>query len=51
MKKVITNIFLILSIVLILWFAASYIEVISKNLGENPEYSFWNIFQFLVNIN
>lgn len=49
MKKIITNIFLFLSVILILWVVVSYIEVISKNLSENPEYSFWNIFQLLVN--
>ena len=49
MKKVLENIFLTIAIITIFWFAASYIEVISKNLSENPQYSFWNIFELLVN--
>lgn len=49
MKKVLNNILTIISIILILWFAASYIEVIIKNTGENPQYCFWNIFKLLVN--
>lgn len=49
MKKIINKIFLILSVIIILWFIVSYLEVITKNLGENPQYSFWNIFELLVN--
>lgn len=31
------------------WVAISYLEIIAKNLGENPQYSFWNLFNILVN--
>ena len=31
------------------WVAISFLEIISKNLGENPQYSFWNLFNILVN--
>lgn len=48
MKKIINKIFLILSVIIILWFIVSYLEVITKNLSENPQYSFWNIFELLV---
>ena len=35
----------IICIVLLLWLGISYIEVISKNLSENPQYWGWNFFQ------
>ena len=31
------------------WIAISYLEIVVKNLGENPQYSFWNLFNILVN--
>ena len=49
MKKVLENIFLAIVIIFIIWFAASYIEVILKNTSGNPQYCFWNIFELLVN--
>lgn len=49
MKKILSNILTIISVIFILWFALSYIEIISKNLSKNPQYSFWNIFELLVN--
>jgi len=44
------KIILILKIIIILfwvWFIASYAEILSQNLGENPQYSFWNIFAII----
>lgn len=31
------------------WIAISFLEIIAKNLGENPQYSFWNLFNILIN--
>jgi len=48
-KRTISALLLILSIALILWFGCSYIEVISKNLEPNPEYSKYNFFVIAFN--
>lgn len=34
--------------IFILWFVASYIEIVGKNLGENSQYSFWNLINLLI---
>ena len=47
-KRILGMLWVVFSIILIFWFAASYFEVIFNNLGENPQYSFWNLFQILV---
>lgn len=36
----------IISVLFLMWFAISFIEVISKNLSENPTY--WNLNLFKV---
>ena len=46
--KVIEAIILIVSILLILWAGISWIEVISKNLEPNPQYSPINLFALLI---
>ena len=49
MKRIISTLLLALSITLIIWFGCSYIEVISKNLEPNPEYSKYNFFVVVFN--
>ena len=46
-KKIIEMLITFLSIMFILWFAASYIDVIAHNLDENPTYKIWNLFRIL----
>lgn len=36
----------IISVLFLMWFAISFIEVVSKNLSENPTY--WNLNLFKV---
>lgn len=38
----------VISIIFLIWFGISYIEIISKNLGENPVYSNYNLFIMLL---
>ena len=45
--KAIEAIFIIVSILFILWAGISWIEVISKNLEPNPQYSPVNLFTLL----
>lgn len=44
MKNIIWTIIISISMFVLIWFSASYIEVISKNNTENPEYSPYNVF-------
>ena len=37
----------IIAIILLAWVAASTIEVVSKNLGANPIYTVWNIYNLI----
>lgn len=47
MKDKIMNIITILMLVLLIWGALSYIEVLSKNLSANPQYCELNLFRML----
>ena len=49
-KKIISNIITIISVILLIWIAISFMEVIVNNTsttGITPEYSNWNL---IVNI-
>ena len=35
----------IISVLFLMWFAISFVEVISKNLSENPTYWNFNLFK------
>ena len=48
MKKFIEKAICAISAITLIWVAASYVEIISKNLDENPEYSKGNIIVQLV---
>ena len=41
--KILSKIITVTSIIIMLWFAASYIEIVCKNLTPNPEYSNHNV--------
>ena len=43
MVKSLKNMIMMMSIVFILWFSFSYIEIICKNTNINPQYSSANI--------
>lgn len=43
LKKMTENILVISAIALILWMGVSYLEIICKNLDDNPQYSKHNI--------
>ena len=47
-KKIIEMLITFLSIMFILWFVASYFDVIAHNLDEEPIYHGWNVFKLLV---
>ena len=46
--KICEVIFYAVIVILLLWVAISYIEVFSKNLSPNPQYSPINLFALLV---
>lgn len=46
-KKIIEMLITFLSIMFILWFVASYFDVIAHNLDEHPTYKIWNLFRIL----
>lgn len=48
MKNIIWKIIILINCLLLLWIGFSWIEIILKNLTENPQYSSFNIFLFLL---
>jgi len=44
--KIIKGIFLTTLIVINLWFAVSFIEIVIKNVHEKPNLCSWNFFEF-----
>lgn len=44
-KNIISYIFTIICVIVLLWIGVSFIEVIFKNLSENPQYWSFNFFQ------
>lgn len=43
MKKLVSNLIAISMVVVMAWGILSYIEIMCKNLDENPQYSDYNI--------
>ena len=43
------NLWLLISIIVIIWFTGSFIEIAAKNINPNPTYSKANIIVFLTN--
>jgi hypothetical protein len=51
MKKLLWAVAMTISILVIAWFGASYIEVVAKNNTENPQYNKYNAFEMIVEYN
>lgn len=51
LKKAIWTVTITISLLVIAWFGMSYIEVISKNNNENPQYNKYNVFELIVEHN
>lgn len=47
-KKIIEMLLVILSIMVIFWVTASWVDVVCHNLDEHPTYQFWNFFQLMI---
>ena len=47
-KKILGMLFTILTIMAIMWFVLSYLDVVLNNLDEHPQYQGWNIFKIMV---
>ena len=45
--NIVGNVVCIVGFIVLLWFAISWVEVISKNLTPNPQYFDWNMFVLL----
>ena len=47
-KRIIEMLFTVAFIMAMFWFIASYLDVITHNLDEDPTYHGWNFFKLLV---
>ena len=47
-KKILDMLFTILTIMAIMWFVLSYLDVVLNNLDKHPQYQGWNIFKIMV---
>ena len=50
MKKALGIIGKILGVLLVLWIAVSWVEVVSQNIAPNPEYSPINFFAVMLSL-
>jgi hypothetical protein len=48
MKKMIERVLVVIMLVVFIWVALSYAEVLCKNLTPNPNYCEWNLFEILI---
>ncbi len=48
MMKVLGRVLTIMMVLVLVWFALSYAEVLCKNLTPNPSYCQWNFFEILI---
>lgn len=48
MKKMIERVVIIMMVLVLMWLALSYAEVLCKNLTPNPNYCEWNFFEILI---
>ena len=46
-KRIVEMLLTITFIMVMFWFTASYLDVITHNLDEEPIYHSWNIFRIL----
>ena len=47
MKKLVLNIFVWISIILLGWVFISWIDIAADNMKPNPEHADWNVFVIL----
>ena len=47
-KRIIGMLLTVTFIIAMFWFIASYIDVVTHNLDEDPRYHGWNFFKLLV---
>ena len=43
MKKLVSNLLVVISVAMLIWIGTSYVEIICKNTSPNPEYSDNNV--------
>ena len=48
MKRFLKMVIILIMVSWLVWFGTSYVEVLSQNLTEVPQYSPWNLFELLV---
>ena len=48
-KTFIRNLVILITVIMLVWFGASYFEILAKNLN-NPTYSAWNLLVLLSNL-
>lgn len=47
-KKFISNLIVLISVIMLAWGVLSYLEVCAKNIHPNPHYSQYNMIEMLV---
>lgn len=47
MRKVLSKVYSVLSLLVLLWVVASWLQVVGSNLGQAPSYSVWNLFNLI----
>lgn len=46
-KTLIENLLVLISVIMLLWLAASYLEIVFQNLDAPERYSEWNLIQIM----
>ena len=45
-----SRLFTIIMVLFIVWFVASYMDIVMHNLDDEPMYKAWNLFELLINM-
>lgn len=48
--KTLSRLFTIAMVLFIVWFVASYMDIVMHNLDDEPMYKAWNLFELLINM-
>ena len=48
--KTLSRLFTIVMVLFIVWFVASYMDIVMHNLDDEPIYKAWNLFELLINM-
>ncbi len=48
--KTLSRLFTIIMVLFIMWFVASYMDIVMHNLDDEPMYKAWNLFELLINM-